>query len=1043
VASIPRQASDRPPTSGTARAERISADVVGLVLAGEPAGLVATAVARGLARLTGADGAWLLRIGSDGTTRLASWDPAGRGEDPVVTESLEDASTRSSGGPGRVRTGEPGSSPGTAPRGARRPLTAAVVTVTVENVPGVLVVGCVAPSWGSDLPADARSTMSTYLALVQPAIAMIQAAVEARELVERQASLRQIAAVAARGEAPEAVYGTVTEEVSVLLGGALVALSRYEDDGARAVVLAATGGHVARGVQLPVTEENTLGQVRRTGRAERMDRYSGGLGIHMIEELGIRAGVSMPVIVDGVLWGALGVSSRQGPLPAGTEGHLAVFAEIVAAAAASAEARESARLLADEQAALLRVAALVARGAGEVEIFDAVAVEAAGLIDDEPTTLVRYEGDRRFTVLATRNGPAPVGLTFAVPVDDAGTLDAVLRTRQPARQDHYDRIANRSYSHQGFGVGSSVSVPVIVDGRLWGCLGTLNEGRRLPSDTESRLGKFAELVASALANVQARGELERFGEEQGALRRVAEVAASGASPVAVLQAVVSEATALHADATVGLVTCGPRGSTSWFPPGPGPGPDDSSISPARSPAHDGVVCRVLAEERTVRVDAADATPAVPRADAWVSAVGTPVRVEGRTWAVLVVRSRHRRLPPETEDRLVQFAQLAATAVMNDESRTALRRLAQHQAALRRVAELVARGAALEEVFGAVAEEASTMLGGSAAHLYRYDGTHFTTVAVCRSPVLVGARSPAEPDSVGARVTGARRPRRFPVLDEASPRDVHGDRGPGVLVAVPVVVEGRVWGWLSATAAEEASLEDAEDRLAEFAELAAAAIASAENKAALRASRARVVATADETRQRLQRDVHDGAQQRLVQTVLTLKLGLEAADRGETSTDLVREALRQAEQATVELRDLVRGILPAALTRGGLRSGIDSLVATLSLPVDLDLAGLRPGRLPSEVEVTAYFVIAEALTNVVKHAHATRARVMASSSQDRLVVEVSDDGVGGADPRRGSGLTGLSDRVDAMEGMLTVSSGPAGTTVRVVLAVGRTETDVRR
>ncbi len=312
--------------------------------------------------------------------------------------------------------------------------------------------------------------------------------VDVQQLAESQAALRRIAAVAAAGSPPETVFDTVTSEASVLLGGALVALTRFEGNGSGAVVVARTGGHVAVGTRLPVTGETTLARLWRTGRTERMDSYVDGPGTNLIQQLGIRAGVSVPVTVDGALWGALGLSSRTGPLPADTEHRLTAFVEIVAAAAASAEARESARVLAAEQTALLRVAALVARGAGAVEVFDAVAEEAAGLIDDEATTLVRYEGDRTFLVLAHRHGPAPVGMRFTVPTDDAGTLDQMMRTLKPARLDRYDAIADRSFSKQNFGVGSSVSVPVVVDGRLWGALGTLNEGRRLPVETERRLG---------------------------------------------------------------------------------------------------------------------------------------------------------------------------------------------------------------------------------------------------------------------------------------------------------------------------------------------------------------------------------------------------------------------------------------------------------------------------------------------------------------------------------------------------------------------------
>ncbi|MEU8609613.1 GAF domain-containing protein [Actinoplanes sp. NPDC048791] len=666
-----------------------------------------------------------------------------------------------------------------------------------------------------------------------------------RYLARSQAALRRVTAVMAAGEPPGKVFAAVTAETSALLGAGLVALTRYEGSGTDSVVVAQTGGHLAVGARLHLTgDDGIAARMWQSGRAERIDDCTGIAGATTTTGLGVRAVVAVPVTVDGSLWGALSMGSRTGPLPAGTEARLTRFAEIVGAAVVSAAARENFLALAAEQAALLRVAALVAHQAGETEIFEAVAEEAARLVQDEATTLVRYEGNRMFTVLATRNGPVPVGTRYTVPVDDGGTSNEMMRTLKPARLDHYDRFPDRSYYCRDLGVGSSVSVPIIVNGRLWGALGTVNEGRRLPTDTELRLGKFAELVASALANVEAHAELEHF--------------------------------------------------------------------------------------------------------------------------------------------------------------------AARQAALRRVAELVARGAALDEVFDAVATEASNILGEPAVDLFRYDGTHRTVVATCRSSVPVGFRTRAEGGSAGAL-------------------------GVGALVAVPIVVEGQLWGGVSTTTQGEPPPADAEDRLAELAEIAAAAIANAQNKEELRASRARVVATANEVRQRLQRDVHDGAQQRLVQTVLSLKLGLDAADRGEDTVELMREALQHAERATVELRDIVHGILPVALARGGLRAGIDSLVTAAAIPVDLDLSALPAGRLPSDVEVTAYFVVAEALTNVVKHAHATRARVTVAGEAGQLVVQITDDGVGGADPRAGSGLTGLSDRVDALDGTLTLSSaGGAGTTVRVVL-----------
>jgi signal transduction histidine kinase len=860
---------------------------------------------------------------------------------------------------------------------------------------------------------------------------------DVHHLAEELAALRRVAAIAAAGEPPEAVFDAVTAEASALLDGRLTALMRFEGGGSASVVVAQTGGHVSVGARLPVTGHSIAAHMWRSGRTERIDDYTGITGTRMVEDLGLRAAVAVPVTVEGSLWGSLGVSSRTGPLPNRTEDRLAMFAEIVAAAVVSAEARTSVRVLADEQAALLRVAALVAHGAAEAEIFDAVAVEAARLIDDEPTTLVRHEGNRTFTVVATHNGPAPIGTRFTVPDNDPGTLDALMRTLRPARMDRYDPLSN--FSSKDFGVGSSVAIPIIVNGRLWGSLGTLNEGRPLPQETEERLGKFGELVSSSLANVEARAELERFGDEQAALRRVAELAAGGTSPALVLAAVVNEASHLFEDAFVSSVRYGPSGAWERLDVDGPPG-----AVPERStgaPDEDTICRRVWAAGRQVRIDSHTALPGAVRraAGELASAAGAPIRVEGEMWGALIAIGRHRPLPPGTEGRLIQFAQIVAAAVSSTRSRDALARMAKEQAALRRVAELVARGAALNEVFDSVATEAAQILGDAAANLLRYDdGGVATVVAACHSAVPVGLRVPTDQDTASGRLRRTRRPLRLHTLAGTALADLASDLRIAALVAVPVTVEGRVWGALSTTTAGDPPPADAEERLAELAELAAAAIASAENKAKLTASRARVVATADETRQRLQRDVHDGAQQRLVQTVLTLQLGLEAACRGEATTDLIQEALQHAQRATAELRDLVHGILPASLTRGGLRAGLESLIDGLAIPVDLDMTTSPLERLRGDTEVTAYFVVAEALTNVVKHARATRAQVTVAAEAELLTIEINDDGVGGADPQGGTGLTGLSDRVDAMNGTLHLTStSGTGTTLRCTLPILRT------
>jgi signal transduction histidine kinase len=197
-----------------------------------------------------------------------------------------------------------------------------------------------------------------------------------------------------------------------------------------------------------------------------------------------------------------------------------------------------------------------------------------------------------------------------------------------------------------------------------------------------------------------------------------------------------------------------------------------------------------------------------------------------------------------------------------------------------------------------------------------------------------------------------------------------------------------------------------------------------------ASRARVLAAADEERRRVVRDLHDGGQQRLVQTIVTLKLARQAMERGdEDGASLVAEALDQAEQANAELRELARGILPTVLTRGGLRAGVDALVARTRVPVQMDVF---EGRLSRAVEATAYFVIAEALTNVVKHAGARGAEVTAVVEGGVLRVEIRDDGAGGARPD-GSGLRGLDDRVAALDGKLRVTN-PADGGTRIVATI---------
>jgi signal transduction histidine kinase len=247
------------------------------------------------------------------------------------------------------------------------------------------------------------------------------------------------------------------------------------------------------------------------------------------------------------------------------------------------------------------------------------------------------------------------------------------------------------------------------------------------------------------------------------------------------------------------------------------------------------------------------------------------------------------------------------------------------------------------------------------------------------------------------------------------------------VGSPIIVEGHLWGVVLAGSTMEQPLPpDTEARLASFTELVATAIANAESRAALAASRARIVAAADATRRRIERDLHDGTQQQLVSLMLELRAAQEAVppQLGELQSELARigEGLAGVIE---ELREISRGIHPAILSRGGLEPALRALARRSALPVEFDLHA--NGRLPEQVEVAAYYAVSEALTNAVKHARASRVHVELHAGATAVRLAIRDDGIGGADPTKGSGLFGLSDRIEALGGTLQVTSPPGSGT----------------
>ncbi len=367
-------------------------------------------------------------------------------------------------------------------------------------------------------------------------------------------------------------------------------------------------------------------------------------------------------------------------------------------------------------------------------------------------------------------------------------------------------------------------------------------------------------------------------------------------------------------------------------------------------------------------------------------------------------------------------------------RDELRMLADQQAALRRLATAVALEVPPAEIFTAVAREISPLLGADDAAVVRFEPDRSATVVAGVGPWtnLLGDEMRVELDDSLA-ITAVFRTGRSARVDG---RD-HGT-APGPIaeylrragnrsaVASPIIVAGRLWGAIVASTKRDPLPADTEERMANFSELVGVVIANAQSRAELTASRARVVAAGDEARRRIQRDLHDGAQQRLVSTVLALKLARqELGDATGPAVELLDDALAHAEGASGELRELAHGILPSALSRGGLRTGIDALVARVRLPVSVEVTDER---LPSALEATAYFIVAEALTNTVRHADADRAQVAAAVDDGVLWLEVRDDGVGGARSDGSSGLLGLRDRAAALNGELRVDSPPGEGTV---------------
>jgi signal transduction histidine kinase len=705
----------------------------------------------------------------------------------------------------------------------------------------------------------------------------------------------------------------------------------------------------------------------------------------------------------------------------------------VATAVSNAEARKELHRLADEQAALRRVAVLVAEDAPPAELFRAATVEVGALLGADFSGMAMLTDGAVVPLAMWGAEEEHPQLPERWPMQPGDPVTMVADGRRGIRVDDWTAMPGpiAAYVRDKLGVRSTAVTPIVVEGSVWGAL-AVHSREHLPVESESRLTQFSDLVATAIANAEARSELARLADEQAALRRIATLVARGVEPEQVFTAVTEEiAGTFQAIAVIMRFENDPPANVVV-----GLSREIGIAIGTRWPFEEGLTStEVYRTGRSARLSAFDwASRTGPFAEAALRAgvnshVSSPILVEGRLWGVINL-SASEELPRDTEQRLEKFTELVTTAIANAESGVALRAAADEQGALRRVATLVAASAAPSDVFAAVTEEIAFVLGADATLLCRADPDGAAVVVGTwgdNTPRL-GTRIPQGGTNLTSIVLETARPARIESYDDATGDASQVARSHGLRSAVgaPIVVEGRLWGLVIAGNTDDDALApNAEQRLAGFTELVATAISNATARAELIASRARIVAAGDEARRRIERNLHDGTQQRL----LALGLDLQRVraeipdDQSELHSTLVGVE-EDLEAILLDLRELSHGLHPQLLSRLGLGPSLQALARRSPIPVHLDVD--LPVRPAASLETAVYYVVSEALTNAIKHSHASEISVTITSGE-KLQASIVDDGVGDADPSSGSGLTGLLDRIDALGGRFALDSPPGGGT----------------
>ncbi len=809
-------------------------------------------------------------------------------------------------------------------------------------------------------------------------------------LLQAETALRRVATLIADGASP-----TVVADAVVVEAGALLAPARIQ------LIRATASADLHR----------TIDDAAGNGRA-----------------------VAAPVEVAGRAWGAL-VATVAGPhsLATGAADRLADFSRLLATTIAIAQEREELRSMAESQGALRRVATLVAQGADPQTVFTTVAFEASRMLGLGAVSLISYDADTQMytKIFGTHGQRSAVTDGGKWPLAECPEGALILQTNGPVRIDDWSSIPGPvAARHRAGGFGQAIAAPIILKGTIWGHIAAFAEADDIiPAGAEIRLADFTHLMATAIANVQARNELRDLAETQGALRRIATLVAQGAEPNEVFTAVAVETAKVLGVRAVSLLTYDAESQT--FSKIFSTDGHSTSMSDAGRYAVDDCAEGALAvrSRQPVRVDAwtdpAGRGLARP-GGAFGQAVAAPILVEGNVWGYIGAYGEAGEvLAAGCEDRLADFTQLVATAIANFQIRDELRSLAQQQgAALRRVATLVAQQAPSSTIFTAVAGEASRALRVRRVDVGRCldDGS----VALLGSTGGPG-RFSRRGEYVAARVRASGQAAR---VDDWTGLTVPGTEAEEYqsVVGAPIFVDSVPWGVI-VVLADEVLPDDTETRLTDFTHLVASSISNVNARDSLIASRARIVAASDHTRRQIERNLHDGIQQRMV----VLGLGLRTVRAGAGLPPVAAEGLdrvaRDLDAVLEEIRVFSQGLHPALLSRSGLGPSLRALGRRSPVPVNVDVPG--SARLPEPVEIAVYYVVSEALANAAKHSRASAVTVTVAVDTAAVRAGISDDGVGGAALDGGSGLIGLVDRVEALGGRFALES-PAGHGTRITI-----------